>query len=104
MRGAGRAAFLLESVEGGEKIGRYTFLGVRPFLRLESHGDQITIHRDSAISRQKRTAKAATGSGRIPRIETRTATSRPHPAPRANGAALVSLPIMGSVEKRLARG
>ena len=25
-------AFLLESVEGGEKIGRYTFLGVRPFL------------------------------------------------------------------------
>ena len=27
-------AFLLESVEGGEKIGRYTFLGVRsPFMR-----------------------------------------------------------------------
>ena len=38
-------AFLLESVEGGEKIGRYTFLGVRPFLRLESRGDQIKIHR-----------------------------------------------------------
>ncbi|MGP0097874.1 MAG: anthranilate synthase component I [Terriglobales bacterium] len=36
-------AFLLESVEGGEKIGRYTFLGVRPFLRLESRGDTITI-------------------------------------------------------------
>ncbi|MFI5102501.1 MAG: anthranilate synthase component I [Terriglobales bacterium] len=38
-------AFLLESVEGGEKIGRYTFLGVRPFLRLESRGAQITIER-----------------------------------------------------------
>src|SRR5437870_10091625 len=38
-------AFLLESVEGGEKIGRYTFLGVRPFLRLESHGANITIIR-----------------------------------------------------------
>lgn len=38
-------AFLLESVEGGEKIGRYTFLGVRPFLRLESRGNQIKIHR-----------------------------------------------------------
>src|ERR1700675_2733781 len=36
-------AFLLESVEGGEKIGRYTFLGVRPFLRLESRGAEITI-------------------------------------------------------------
>ena len=36
-------AFLLESVEGGEKIGRYTFLGVRPFLRLESCGAEITI-------------------------------------------------------------
>jgi anthranilate synthase component I len=39
-------AFLLESVEGGEKIGRYTFLGVRPFLRLESRGAEITIERD----------------------------------------------------------
>jgi anthranilate synthase component I len=36
-------AFLLESVEGGEKIGRYTFLGVRPFLRLESRGGEIKI-------------------------------------------------------------
>ncbi len=38
-------AFLLESVEGGEKIGRYTFLGVRPFLRLESRGAEIRIER-----------------------------------------------------------
>ncbi len=38
-------AFLLESVEGGEKIGRYTFLGVRPFLRLESRGTDIKIER-----------------------------------------------------------
>ena len=27
-------AFLLESVEGGEKIGRYTFLGARPYMIL----------------------------------------------------------------------
>ena len=40
-------AFLLESVDRGEKIGRYTFLGVRPFLRLESRGTEITIRRDS---------------------------------------------------------
>jgi anthranilate synthase component I len=42
-------SFLLESVEGGEKIGRYTFLGVRPFLRLESRGDEITIKRGRKI-------------------------------------------------------
>jgi anthranilate synthase component 1 len=45
-------AFLLESVEGGEKIGRYTFLGVRPFLRLESRGDEITITRGRKIERR----------------------------------------------------
>src|SRR6202142_3536339 len=45
-------AFLLESVEGGEKIGRYTFLGVRPFLRLESRGDQITIKRGRRVERR----------------------------------------------------
>ena len=68
-------AFLLESVEGGEKIGRYTFLGVRPFLRLESRGDQITIHHDSgARSSRTRGAKARNAKARIPRIETRTAS------------------------------
>src|SRR5246127_5390332 len=38
-------AFLLESVEGGEKIGRYTFLGARPYMILRARGRQITIER-----------------------------------------------------------
>src|SRR5271165_3022755 len=46
-------AFLLESAEGGEKIGRYTFLGVRPFLRLESRGAEIKIERGRKIERRK---------------------------------------------------
>ncbi|PYX31606.1 MAG: anthranilate synthase component I [Acidobacteria bacterium] len=45
-------AFLLESVEGGEKIGRYTFLGVRPFLRLESRGSQIKIERGRKVEQR----------------------------------------------------
>jgi anthranilate synthase component I len=45
-------AFLLESVEGGERIGRYTFLGVRPFLRLESRGSGIKIERGRKIERR----------------------------------------------------
>ncbi len=38
-------AFLLESVERGEQIGRYTFLGVRPYMRLRARGNVIEIER-----------------------------------------------------------
>src|SRR5438445_868228 len=38
-------AFLLESVERGEQIGRYTFLGAQPYMRLEAHGGEIRLHR-----------------------------------------------------------
>src|SRR5262245_4545494 len=39
-------AFLLESVEGGEKVGRYTFLGARPYMVLRAHGTRIILERD----------------------------------------------------------
>ena len=45
-------AFLLESVEGGERIGRYTCLGVRPFLRLESRSSEIKIERGRKVERR----------------------------------------------------
>jgi anthranilate synthase component 1 len=38
-------AFLLESVEGGEHLGRFTFLGAKPYMVLTSRGSQITISR-----------------------------------------------------------
>src|SRR6202167_382397 len=38
-------AFLLESVERGEQIGRYTFLGVRPYMRVRTRGSAIEIDR-----------------------------------------------------------
>lgn len=38
-------AFLLESIERGEQIGRYTFLGAQPYMRLEAHDDKILLHR-----------------------------------------------------------
>src|SRR3954467_10401455 len=43
-------AFLLESVEGGEHVGRYSFLGKDPFLILRSTGDRTTIERAGAVS------------------------------------------------------
>jgi anthranilate synthase component 1 len=36
-------AFLLESVEGGDRIGRYSFLGGNPFLVLKTKGRQVEI-------------------------------------------------------------
>jgi len=38
-------AFLLESVERGEQIGRYTFLGVRPYMRVRAQEGSVTIER-----------------------------------------------------------
>ncbi len=39
----GENAFLLESVEGGERLGRYSFLGVEPHVTMECrHGEVVT--------------------------------------------------------------
>jgi anthranilate synthase component 1 len=38
-------SFLLESVEGGEKVGRYTFLGMRPYMVLRARGGEVTLER-----------------------------------------------------------
>jgi anthranilate synthase component 1 len=35
--------FLLESVEGGEHLGRYTYIGIRPSRRIVAHGADIEI-------------------------------------------------------------
>ena len=49
-------AFLLESVEGGEHVGRYSFLGKDPFVRLRSRDRKSAIifrstsTNDSAVS------------------------------------------------------
>src|SRR6201988_5473868 len=45
-------AFLLESVERGEQIGRYTFLGARPYMRVWSRGEEITMERGKQRERQ----------------------------------------------------
>ncbi len=39
----GGPAYLLESVEGGERLGRYSFLGVRPRRFLELRGDVASV-------------------------------------------------------------
>jgi anthranilate synthase component 1 len=54
-------AFLLESVERGEQIGRYTFLGARPYMQVSAREDQVLItthkHTEETSGGALRTAK-----------------------------------------------
>src|SRR5689334_23594436 len=43
-------AFLLESVEGGEQVARYSFLGKDPFLILRARGGKTTIERAGEVT------------------------------------------------------
>jgi anthranilate synthase component 1 len=43
-------AFLLESVEGGEHVGRYSFLGKDPFLVLRGRAGKTTIEQAGAVT------------------------------------------------------
>jgi anthranilate synthase component I len=46
-----RECFLLESVEGGEQIGRYTFIGINPYKRIVARGRHIDITEGSRTTR-----------------------------------------------------
>ncbi len=39
----GGPSFLFESVIGGEKVGRFSFLGTSPFLRFEARGETVRV-------------------------------------------------------------
>ncbi len=43
--GGATEAFLLESVTGGERIGRYSFIGSNPFLVVKTRGRTVEMHR-----------------------------------------------------------
>ena len=78
-------AFLLESVERGEQIGRYTFLGARPYMRVKARQGVVEIERGrrrevvqqnifrggqapaagTSPGQRSRTASIHRGSGRI---------------------------------------
>jgi len=39
----GPYSFLLESVAGGERIARYSFIGIDPYMVMTHHGDKVTL-------------------------------------------------------------
>ena len=46
-------SILLESVERGEQIGRYTFLGARPYMKVQARGPEISISRGRSQQRRR---------------------------------------------------
>ncbi|HXF82049.1 MAG TPA: anthranilate synthase component I [bacterium] len=51
LRGDGHA-FLLESVEGGERIGRYSFIGSGPATTIVARGDEVEIRDGGRVERR----------------------------------------------------
>ncbi|HXY32573.1 MAG TPA: anthranilate synthase component I, partial [Planctomycetaceae bacterium] len=49
----GTSSFLFESVVGGEKIGRYSFLGADPFLRIEAFGNDVVVSEEGRSEKFK---------------------------------------------------
>src|SRR5438874_12323301 len=47
-------AFLLESVEGGEHVARYSFLGKDPFLILRADRERTTVERGGSVTESAR--------------------------------------------------
>jgi anthranilate synthase component 1 len=39
-------AFLLESIEGGERLGRYSFIGANPWMIVRGRGDNTEVEKD----------------------------------------------------------
>lgn len=46
---AGPYSYLFESVQGGEKWGRYSMIGLPARTVLKAHGDTVTVERDGAL-------------------------------------------------------
>jgi anthranilate synthase component 1 len=81
------ASFLLESVEGGEQVGRYSFVGVNLHGRIELRGREVThVTSDSA---QTRPLAAGEDILHVLRSELSRYRAAPLPGlPRLNGGAV----------------
>jgi anthranilate synthase component 1 len=71
-------AFLLESAESSDQIGRYSFLGIRPATVFESRGKTVTITGQDGSRREFETTSD-------PLRELETLLARYRPAPHASG-------------------
>jgi anthranilate synthase component 1 len=73
----GVAAGLFESVIGGEKVGRYSFVASDPFLLIQARGTAVTIKRRKASS-----SPSPSGRGQGEGAANTRATPHPNPLPK----------------------
>src|SRR5258708_27186453 len=76
-------AFLLESVEGGEHVGRYSFLGKDPFLILRAQDAKTTIDRGGVTKESEQSFVAM-----LPRLMADFRSPFPPELPRFTGGAV----------------
>ena len=72
----GRTSFLLESMEGGEKWARYSFLGSRPSVIIRSFGRTVEVTRNG------KTRKLSPVTDPLEAVKTVLSEYRPVPDPR----------------------
>ena len=75
-------AFILESVEGAERVGRYSFIGVEPQLLIRVQGRQVTLERPEGWERRE----LATGEDPLHVLQAELARQRPVSPPRVAAA------------------
>src|SRR5258708_32629171 len=49
-------AFLLESIEGGERVARYSFLGANPWMVVRGHGAETIVEKNGEREVHKKNA------------------------------------------------
>jgi anthranilate synthase component I len=77
VNGRSRHSFLFESMEGGEKWGRYSFIGLDPLVTFASRGGAVTV----ADRRAGETSRRRDGVNPLRELRTLLASFKPSRAP-----------------------
>jgi len=88
-------AFLLESAAGGEKMARYSFLGVEPFMEVKGHGNRMEVLRGTSKETLETRDPLAVLEGLV--MELPPATCRELPAVGGGAEATFSAGAVGYV-------
>lgn len=73
----GESACLFESVIGGEKVGRYSFLSAKPFLRMEARGKEVVVIDSEGEQRFECSDPLAELQNRVKAIQSATLSELP---------------------------
>jgi anthranilate synthase component 1 len=93
------ASFLLESVERGIQVGRYSFIGIAPHTTLRLENDTVEIHRNGETERHSLDDRDPLDFVRAEIERTPKLTGAPVPGPFAGAVGYISYEIARYFEK-----